>query len=78
LVEVRGVELVLDFGLAPADVGAGLLGAAAGWLTGMVTPSAEAEAQLAASGASGCGPGLSLGGTLILPLLLLAASSSAW
>src|SRR6202012_713733 len=77
LVDDFAVGLVLALGLDPAAVGVGLA-PAGGWLAGMVPPSAEAEAQLAASGASGCGPGLSPAGTLILPLLLLAATTSAW
>ena len=40
-------------------------------------PNAAAGAQFAASGAFGCGPGLALAGTLILPLLLAAFTRSA-
>jgi hypothetical protein len=66
------VGLAVDVvGVAVAD------GAADGDAAGVVMPNAAAGAQFAASGAFGCGPGLALAGTLILPLLLAEVSRSA-
>jgi hypothetical protein len=67
-----GVGLVVGLAVDAVDVGA------ADGDAGTVMANAAAGAQFAASGAVGCGPGLALGGTLILPLLLAAFATSAW
>jgi len=69
------VGLVVGLALDAVDVG--VEDGATDGDAGSVTPSAMAGAQFAASGAFGCGPGLALAGTLILPLLLAAFATSA-
>jgi uncharacterized membrane protein len=67
---------VVVLGLVLDVVGAGLVDGAAEAEAGIVMPNAAAGAQFAASGASGCGPGLAFAGTLTLPLLLAAVATS--
>ena len=74
-------DLGVEVGLAVDDFAVGVVvGVPAGVdvAAGTVMPNAAAGAQFAASGALGCGPGLALAGTLILPLLLAAFASWAW
>jgi hypothetical protein len=66
-----GLVLVLAWvGVAVAGVPGG--GVTVCWGAWTLMPSAVAEAQSAASGAFGCGPGLALAGTLILAFPLMA------
>src|ERR1700733_9459179 len=78
--DARAEDLAVGLvvGLAVDVVGVALAdGATDGDAAGVVIPNAADGAQFAASGAVGCGPGLALAGTLILPLLLAEVTRSA-